>query len=195
LVHVSSYVYGAPHRLPVDEDHPLAAFNPYGHSKILAEAVVDFHRQQLGARATVLRPFNLYGPGQPARFLVASIVRQVLDPACTAIAVADATPRRDYLHVRDFVALIVAALRADAGGTYNAGSGASASVAEVADLARRAAGVDKPLRATGARRPNEILDVVADIARAARELGWRPRVTLSEGLAELVANGDATDRA
>ncbi len=187
LVHVSSYVYGTPQQLPIAETHPLSAFNPYAHSKILGEAVVDFHRAHLGVRAAVVRPFNLYGPGQDARFVVPTILRQLLDPTLTEVAVGDPTPRRDYLYIDDFVALLLAVVSAAATGTYNAGSGGSVSVAELAREAGRAAAVDKPLRGSGIGRPNEILDVIADIAHARAELGWRPRVSLIDGLRSMVA--------
>jgi nucleoside-diphosphate-sugar epimerase len=180
-------VYGTPRQLPVAETHPLSAFNPYAHSKILGEAVVDFHREHLAVRAAVIRPFNLYGPGQDQRFVVPAILRQLLDPTVREVVVADATPRRDYLYVGDFVALVLAVMGAAAAGTYNAGSGRSVSVAELAREAGIAAGVDKPLRGSGARRPNEILDVVADISRAREQLGWEPQVALIDGLRSMLA--------
>jgi nucleoside-diphosphate-sugar epimerase len=188
LVHISSYVYGAPRRLPIDESHPLVPFNPYAESKILAEQSVQTYQQRFGLSATIVRPFNLYGPGQNERFLIPTIVRQALDPACTAITVADDRPRRDYLHVRDLAALIVTALSAPVGGIYNAGSGESYSVRDIAERVGDLTGHRKPLHVTGPVRPNEILDVVADVSHAASALGWRPRVSLTEGLRDTIAS-------
>ncbi len=188
LVHVSSYVYGAPRHLPIGESHPVQPFNPYAESKIAAERAVEDYRARFGVAATVVRPFNLYGPGQNARFLIPTVVRQALDPALDAITVADDRPRRDYLHVRDLAALIVAALRAPMGGLYNAGSGESHSVRDVAEQVGELTGRHKPLRITGPVRPNEILDVVADISHAAAALGWRPRISFRDGLQATVAS-------
>src|SRR5579863_1870753 len=64
LTMVSSYVYGKPQVLPISEEHPVAAFNPYGHTKLLAEEVCRHYAQQFGIHVTVIRPFNVYGPGQ-----------------------------------------------------------------------------------------------------------------------------------
>lgn len=188
LVHVSSYVYGVPERLPIDERHPLRPFNPYAASKIAAERAVEDYRTRFGVGATVVRPFNLYGPGQDARFLIPTIVRQALDPALDAITVADDRPRRDYLHVRDLAALIVAALQAPTGGLYNAGSGESHSVRDVVDRVTEITGRRKPLEVSGPVRPNEILDVVADVSHATAALGWRPRISFTEGLHETIAS-------
>ena len=188
LVHVSSYVYGVPQRLPIDESHPLQPFNPYAESKIGAERAVEDYQTRFGVGATVVRPFNLYGPGQDARFLIPTIIRQALDPLLDAITVADDRPRRDYLHVRDLAALIVAAVRAPMGGLYNAGSGESHSVRDVAERVGDLTGRRKPLHVSGPVRPNEILDVVADVSRATTSLGWRPRISLTDGLQETIAS-------
>lgn len=188
LVHVSSYVYGVPERLPIDERHPLRPFNPYAASKIAAERAVEDYRTRFGVGATVVRPFNLYGPGQDARFLIPTIIRQALDPTLDAITVTDDRPRRDYVHVRDLAALIVAALRAPTGGLYNAGSGESHSVRDVVDRVTEITGRRKRLEVSGPVRPNEILDVVADVSHAADALGWKPRISFTEGLQETIAS-------
>jgi nucleoside-diphosphate-sugar epimerase len=67
------------------------------------------------------------------------------------------------------------------------GSGRSASVAEVVQLVNEAAGVSKPVVSAGEPRPGEIMDVTADTSRAAAELGWRPRTSLADGIAAVVA--------
>jgi nucleoside-diphosphate-sugar epimerase len=187
LVHVSSYVYGVPQYLPIDEGHPLSAENPYAHTKLIAESMIEFHRLRFGLTTTVIRPFNLFGPGQDDRFLVPAVVRQLLDPSVDAVTVNDLRPRRDYLHVDDLATLIRVAMERSDGGTYNAGSGASVSVEALVDCVSALAGVTKPIRETGERRQGEILDVVADVSRAAWELGWAPAVSFAAGLGQLVA--------
>ncbi len=187
LTLISSYVYGEPQRLPIAEDHPLAAANPYAHTKLLAEETAQFYEQRFGLALVIVRPFNIYGPGQRSSFLIPSIVRQVLDPSATEVRVADLRPKRDYLYVSDAVTFLVATLRPGIRGVYNMGSGRSASVAEVAQLVNEAAGVSKPVVSTGEPRPGEILDVVADTSRAAAELDWRPRTSLADGIAAVVA--------
>jgi nucleoside-diphosphate-sugar epimerase len=186
LVYISAYVYGIPQQLPIPETHPLQASNPYAHSKVLAEELVRFYEQQFSVAATILRPFNLYGPGQDSRFLIPSIVRQAIDPALAAITVASLAPRRDFLHISDLIAMVMAALRATPGGIYNAGSGESVSVAELTELVRELTRTQKPVCESGVERTNEIPDTVADITRAGVDLGWRPQVRLRDGLRHTV---------
>jgi len=187
LTLISSYVYGQPQQLPIAEDHPVSATNPYAHTKILAEDAARFYEQRFGVALGIVRPFNIYGVGQRDSFLIPSIVRQVLDPSVDAVHVQDFRPKRDYLYVEDAVAFLLALLRAGAHGVFNMGSGHSASVAEVARLVNNAAGVCKPVVSAEVQRPGEIMEVVADTSRAAAELGWRPCTSLADGIAAVVA--------
>lgn len=186
LTLMSSYVYGSPRRLPIAEDHPLEAFNPYSHTKILAEEVSRFYANQWGIPVTVIRPFNIYGPGQDSRFLIPLLIKQALDLQQPAITVADLRPRRDFLHVRDLVALLVLTISCRACAVYNAGSGLSTSVGELVALINDCAPKRKAVLCTEQRRENEVLDTVADIGKAGSELGWKPIIPLAEGIAEMV---------
>lgn len=188
LTFLSSYVYGHPRSLPIAEDHPLHAFNPYGHSKILAEKIVRYYAATFEVAAAIVRPFNVFGGGQSEEFLIPKVVRQVLDPTVEVVTVHDLRPRRDYLHVDDLVALLMATMATGAEGTFNAGSGRSASVGEIIAAVERVAGIDKPIHCTGQVRPDEVLDVIADVSRAERELRWRPKVSLEEGLARTISS-------
>lgn len=186
LTFVSSYVYGRPRRLPLNEDHPLEPFNPYSHTKIMAESVVSFYAEAFDVGVTIVRPFNVYGPGQSDLFLIPRIISQILDPAVPFIEIGDLRPRRDYIYVTDLLALLMATRQAPTRGTYNGGTGRSFSVAEVLESIRRITGIDKPVRSTGDSRANEILELVADVSRARRELNWRPVVALEDGLQQTV---------
>lgn len=186
LTFLSSYVYGHPQRLPIAEDHPLAAFNPYAHSKLLAEEACRYYAAQFAIPVTIVRPFNVYGPGQADEFLIPSILRQVMDPRQAAVSLADDRPRRDYVHVDDLIALLVGTIGRPGLDVFNAGSGASVSSREIARQLLAAAGVDKPIVSRGEQRPDDVLDTVADITHAARVLGWTPRIPLADGLRALV---------
>ena len=73
-------------------------------------------------------------------------------------------------------------------GAYNAGSGCSYSVAEIVEMINSLVRVPKCLRTRGEQRPNEILDVVADIRKAREAFGWEPMVSMREGLARLIGS-------
>lgn len=110
-----------------------------------------------------------------------------MDPAAQEVVVQDLAPRRDYVHVADVVEGFLATMGGRGFQLFNIGSGVSHSVAEVIALACAAAGTAKPARQTGAVRPADVPDTVADISAITRALGWRPRVTLAEGLRGMVA--------
>ncbi len=187
LTLMSSYVYGPPTRLPISEGELLCAFNPYSHTKILAEETVLYYQRQFGVPVTIVRPFNVYGPGQARRFLIPTILEQAIDPEQTAIVVADLRPRRDYLFIRDLIDLLTRMAFRREGGIFNAGSGSSVGVGEVIALVNELLPTPKLVHTNGQIRPVEVMDVFADFSQAREELGWAPRVTLREGLRETLA--------
>jgi nucleoside-diphosphate-sugar epimerase len=184
---MSSYVYGPPARLPISEIEPLRAFNPYSHTKILAEETGLYYQRQFGVPVTIVRPFNIYGPGQDRRFLIPTILKQAVDPGQEAIVVADLRPRRDYLFVTDLVDLLTRTAFRREGGIFNAGSGSSWGVGDVIALVNGLLPTPKPVRIEGLVRPAEVNDVIADISRARLEFGWVPRVSLHDGLRDTLA--------
>jgi len=188
LVFASSAMYGIPHYLPIDERHPVEATNPYSWSKATAEELCRAYGKLFGLDITILRPFNVYGPGQRRDFLVASVVSQVKNSG--RVKVHDIAPRRDYLHVDD---MAEAFLRAGTGRrksgvrVFNVGSGRSHSVEEVVDAAFRSAGKPRRLSVSGRKRRGDVPDVVADISAARRELRWKPQTSFVDGIAAMLS--------
>ena len=192
LIYVSGYCYGIPETLPIPETAPLKPNNPYAFSKCAAEEACRFFFECLQTPVMIVRPFNIYGPGQSANFLIPRIVEQAIDPAVAEIVVEDDTPRRDYIHLDDVIGAIESLRRNPRpGATFNIGSGESFSVAEVAQMVRSAAGVSKPFVSRGNRRINDIPDVIADIAAIRDATGWSPSIGLLDGLREVVAHARA----
>jgi nucleoside-diphosphate-sugar epimerase len=188
LIYVSGYCYGIPETLPIAETAPLKPNNPYAFSKSAAEEACRFFFECFQTPVTIVRPFNIYGPGQSSHFLIPRLIEQAIDPDAEAIVVEDDTPRRDYVHLDDVAGAIVSLLRnPKPGTTFNVGSGESNSVADVAAMVCRAAGVEKPLVSRGNRRVNDIPDVVADIAAIRNAVGWSPAIPLLEGLRGVLA--------
>jgi nucleoside-diphosphate-sugar epimerase len=189
LIYVSGYCYGIPERLPIPETAPLKPNNPYAFSKCAAEDACRFFFECLQTQVMVVRPFNIYGPGQSPNFLIPRIVEQAIDPAAAAIVVEDDTPKRDYVHLDDVIGAIES-LRSNPvpGATFNIGSGESYSVAQVAEVVRSAADPAKPVVSRGNWRINDIPDVIADISAIRKATGWSPTVTLPDGLRDVVAH-------
>lgn len=183
LTMMSTYVYGEPRYLPVDEKHPVVAVSPYHESKIACEEICAFYSRNFGVKVTVLRPFNVYGKGQSSAFLIPKIYSQVIDESVEIISVMDLEPKRDYVYIDDVVGALIATLNAiKPFAIYNVGSGISTSVQDVILNISEATGIFKPFRSTNEKRVSEISDCIADISSINVDLGFVPRFTLQEGL-------------
>jgi len=186
LILGSSCIYGAPKYLPVDEAHPVHPSNPYMASKFMAEQLCAAYARDFGVPVTALRIFNAYGPGQRGDFLIPTVIEGVRRGA---LLLRDPQPRRDFVHVGDIAEAVLAALRLQGSGfaAFNIGSGSSIAVWELVSLAVRVSGHPVDVSYTSKSRRGEIDDVVADVSKAARLLGWTPRITLEEGIRRLLA--------
>ena len=185
LIYISSYLYGEPESLPVSEDHPVKAYNPYSHTKVLAENACHFYSRAYGLKIVILRPFNAYGPGQPSRFIIPEIIAKVKDRDVDLVEVMDLRPRRDFIYIDDLTNAIRLSVNAPHG-IYNLGSGYSVSVEEIIKEVMEITGIRKKYRGRGSERPNEIFDLYADITRAKRELNWEPLIRFEQGLAQCI---------
>jgi nucleoside-diphosphate-sugar epimerase len=185
IVYASSYVYGSPRYLPVDEGHPVSFWNPYAGSKIVGENLCRCYHESFGLRAVILRPFNIYGDGQDLRFLIPSIIDQARKGSIT---LKDRAPRRDYVFIDDVVDAYTRAIEYDSTGfeVFNIGSGVSYSVDEVVEVVRKTCGNEVKVSYIGETRKNEIMETVAGISKARRLLGWDPVVDLEQGIKRVI---------
>jgi nucleoside-diphosphate-sugar epimerase len=184
LVYVSSYLYGNPTSLPISETAPIHTPNPYALSKKNAEDLCFFYHECYGVNVTIIRPFNLYGEGQKNSFLIPQLIEQaILDHR---FHVKDLAPKRDYLHLNDFIRALVATTHLKGLHIINLGSGVSYSVEEIIQTICRLEGENHPILNDNIRRQNEIMDTVADIRVAKKILHWEPDISLETGLLRML---------
>jgi len=188
LIFPSSYVYGHPKYLPIDENHPTNPNNPYTQSKFLAEQLCQSYAQDFGCNCVILRLFNVYGPGQREEFLIPTIVKQI--HSGDKIVLKDLKPKRDYVHVSDVISAFLAAAEYGKKGfeVFNIGSGESHSVKEIAEKLALLSNKKKRIYSLKQERLDEILDCVADIRKAKTLLKWQPLIVFEEGLKSLLCN-------
>jgi nucleoside-diphosphate-sugar epimerase len=185
----SSSVYGDPTRLPVKEDSPLQPLSPYAASKIAGEAYcVSLHKAR-GLPTVCLRYFNVFGPRQRLdgyASVIPAFIRSLLDGKPMTIF-GDGSQTRDFVHVRDIVEANVLAINADAavGNTFNVGSGESVSVTELSHLLGRIGENSLPPVHMHSRK-GDVKHSVADITKARKLLGYRPKTELRSDLKALL---------
>ncbi|QUN26234.1 UDP-glucose 4-epimerase GalE [Cupriavidus sp. KK10] len=191
----SATVYGNPHAVPILEDFPLSATNPYGQTKLMGEQILrDLETSDPDWRIAYLRYFNPVGAhesgliGEDPRGVPNNLmpyVAQVAGGRRERLMVfggdyptPDGTGVRDYIHVCDLADGHLAALgylRAQGKSmTVNLGTGCGYSVLEVVQAYQRASGKPVPHDIV-ARRPGDIASCYADPALANQLLGWRAR--------------------
>jgi UDP-glucose 4-epimerase len=186
----TSEVYGTPHTVPITEDHPLQAQSPYAASKVGADQLGMSYAASFDLDVAILRPFNTYGPRQSMRAVIPTVLTQLVAGAET-IRLGSLSPRRDFTFVSDTVDgfLRLATTQTSSGIVVQLGTGTSVSIGELVELAKELTGSSAEVLEDAQRvRPerSEVQVLLSDPTRAELELGWRPKVTLADGLRETV---------
>ncbi|CUR57077.1 dTDP-glucose 4,6-dehydratase [metagenome] len=192
FVHVSSSeVYGTARYAPMDEGHPTCPETVYGGSKLAGEAYARAHFRTYGMPVVVARPFNTYGPrshfeGDSGEVIPRSIVRALC--GLPALIFGDGEQTRDFTHVRDTAAGLVALAQCDAalGETVNLGSGSEVSINDLATLVAGTVGLDGPAATHLDPRPGDVRRLIVDDSLMRSLTGWRPGVDFADGVEELV---------
>ncbi len=183
----SSSVYGPDGGGPVGEDAPRRPASPYGLSKLAAEESVGLYGRERDVPATVLRYFTVYGPRQRPEMALSRFV-ELASRGEPVEVFGDGSQVREMTYVSDVVEATVAALWSEAAAfprTYNIGGGSRATVAELVGLVGGALG-ERPEIGHRPPVPGDVRSTWADLARARRELGYVPRVSIEEGVREQV---------
>lgn len=196
----SATVYGDPHSVPIHEDFPLSAANPYGRSKLMVEEILrDLIRADDSWHISLLRYFNPVGAhesgligedpeGTPNNLM--PFISQVAVGRRTELQIfggdyptPDGTGIRDYIHVVDLASGHIAALdwlqQHKGIHTFNLGTGQGKSVLDVVRAFEAASGRPVPDRIVD-RRPGDIAQCYADPSLAERELGWKAKRGITE---------------
>jgi NAD dependent epimerase/dehydratase len=191
VVHTStSEVYGTAQYVPIDEKHPLQAQSPYAASKIGADMLALSYYRSFGAPVGIIRPFNTYGPRQSARAAIPTIISQVLTKK--QLSMGSLHPTRDYTYVDDTVDAFIKVAENPKfiGETVNIGSNFEIAIGDIAKKVMDITGFKKKIITDPARvRPelSEVERLWCDNTKAAKLIGWKPKVGFDEGLKKTIA--------
>lgn len=185
MVYISSYVYGPPQYLPVDESHPICPFNPYAQTKVICEKLCEGYHRDFGVKCSIVRPFNLYGVGQKGMLLIPEIIGQ-LKEGKEEIHLKASSPRRDYINVVDVASAICTCAMSDEDyGVYNACSGNSVSVKEITEIINKHLHKKVQFIFSASDRPNEV-DESRGSCKKLMSIGWKPTKTFEEGIIDIL---------
>lgn len=190
VIYISSggAAYGEPEYLPCDEKHPINPVCPYGATKHTVEHYLFMYKANYGLDYTVLRYPNVYGPRQDPlgeAGVVAIFTGRMMNNQPVTIN-GDGEQLRDYAYVGDCARANSLALTAEkTSPIYNLGSGKGTSVNEVFATLKAITGYAlEPMH--GPAKLGETRHIYLDARKAERELGWRPQVSLEEGLRRVI---------
>jgi UDP-glucose 4-epimerase len=181
-------VYGIPRENPIVETHPTDPICSYGIHKLAVEKYLYFYRTLHSLDSIVLRVSNMYGESQRLDRPLGAVTHFV-HRAMSEMPIeiwGDGSIRRDFIHVDDVVEAMLRAVEyRGSEHIFNIGSGRSVSLSELIELIRQR--VSKPVVVNHLpARSFDVHENLLDISRAARELNWKPSVSLEEGILRLL---------
>jgi len=183
----SGATYGTPARLPIDEEVPQRPESPYGITKMVAEYYLRYWQEANNLTYTALRYGNVYGPRQDPNGeagVIAIFAKHFLDHNTVRID-WDGEQKKDYVYVEDVARANLLAIEHGDNDIFCLGTGRAASVNELYQVLAKITGY-KPEVVRAPKRPGDIYLAYFDCSKAERVLGWKPQVTLEEGIEKTV---------
>lgn len=179
----SSSVYGNIEYLPFKEDNPTYPVSPYGVSKLMAEHYCRVFSDLYGLPSVILRYFTVYGPRmRPDLAIHIFTTRALSNEPLTIFGTGDMT--RDFTYIDDIIDANMMSL-VYGNGLYNIGGGHRISILELAEKIIKMTESSSRIQHTESRK-GEAEHTYADITKAQNELGWRPHISLDQGLEKYI---------
>lgn len=177
----SSSVYGETTVEKVSEDHPTCPFSPYGVTKLAAEHLCSLYARNFGLPVVSLRFFTVYGPGQRPDMAFSRLITAAYSGSPFTVF-GNGSQERDFTYVDDVVeGLYRVATTMDATGVYNIGGGHVVSLNDVIALVEEIIGKGIALSFLPSEK-GDVRRTSADISKISRATGYKPQVSLREGL-------------
>ena len=184
IIFVSSYVYGNPKYLPIDEQHPIDPHNLYTKSKFLAEELCKKFSEMHDLNVIVLRPFNIFAKTMNKDNLISNLITSINTKKI--VTITNRSSKRDFLYIDDFIEIILKIKDHDLKfEIFNVGSGISFSFDEIIQTIEKNTSIQLNLEY---KKDDEsfIQDIKANSTKIKKMLNWQPRLTFEEGLQKLL---------
>lgn len=190
LVTSTSEVYGTAKYVPIDENHPFQGQSPYSATKIGADRLTESFYRSFNLPATIVRPFNTYGPRQSARAVIPTIITQLLSGK-EEIKLGSLTPTRDFNYVKDTAHGFMEIYKTERtiGEEINIATQKEISIGELAEELIRQINPDARIICDEERvRPkkSEVNRLLGSNKKIMELTNWRPQYSFEEGLAETI---------
>ena len=184
IIFCSTYVYGNPTSLPINELHLVSPHNEYAQSKYFGEQLCEFYHKFFGIDIIILRPFNIYGPNQNSNYLIPNIIDSILTNK--KIKILNVNSKRDFLHVDDFISLILKLISNDFKfEIYNVGSGKSFSFKQIIKKCENL--TKQKINAIYENdESNFIPEIRCDNSKITHDLDWNPEISINMGLKSIL---------
>jgi UDP-glucose 4-epimerase len=180
-------LYGEPSTLPASEQSAIQPLSPYGVSKYCAEQYIEYFHRMYGLETVILRYANVYGPRQDSSGeagVVGIFARHIL-LGQSSIVYGDGEQTRDFVFVDDVAQANMLAMQGPFG-TFNIGTGVETSLNQLLAIFELVVG-HRVAREYAPARAGEVRRIALNAEKARHELGWKPSVSLEDGLARTLA--------
>ena len=188
FVHISSSeIYGTARYTPMDENHQTTPQSTYAVSKLAGERVVFTMHKEHNLPAVIIRPFNSFGPNITQPYIIPEIIRQM--EKNDVIKLGNLNAKRDLTYVTDTARGIILSLVKEGviGEVINIGSQRSFSIRELISLISEIMDKKVSVEVDPSRfRPYDVDTLICNYERATKLLGWKPEITVKEGLEKTV---------
>ncbi len=176
----SSSVYGNVNRLPMREELYPRPYSPYGVTKLAGENLCELYRSNYGIKTISLRYFTVYGERQRPDMAFHRFIKAILDGK-QIVVYGDGRQTRDFTYVGDVVDATIKAAECDATGVFNIGGGTRIKLIEAIRVIEQIIGQDAVIRFEENQK-GDVRDTYADISKAQKEIEYKPKTKLKEGL-------------
>ena len=177
-------MYGKADKLPTNENAKIKINNPLALSKATAEEICKFYSKNYGVKVIIIRPSNIYGPGQANFWLIPQILKKFKSEK---ILMNNLNIRRDLIYIVDFINAVTKSIYIKKKfEIINIGSGRSYSIIEIIKTIQRISKKNILIKSKNIRRKNEISQTKLDITKAKKILKWKPLWNLEKSLKYLI---------